>query len=399
MRTNFQPQSRVRKQRFFKGSGVGPGIAIGTVYRHDSLYNVFVRILTIPAHKIKREQQRLSEASHKASLEIHSLKEKAKTLPVAAQEELQYLLDAYQKMLKGSRLIRRVERRISTDRINAEAAIFKEIEIMEKAFSAMQDTYLSSRIDDIREVGNRLVRSLGNKSTSTFMSLPRNAVIVSEELSPANTALLDPRQVAGLATVLGGKESHTAIMARSLALPAVVATAGITSWARNGDTIIVDGGTGNIVLNPSDTVLNEYRKRRANFLRNRRALQKLSSLPAITLDGTKINLEANIELPSEISATLKSGATGIGLLRSEFLFMNRPDFPNEEEQFKALRDIIIKMNGLPVTIRTLDIGTDKLTNTDNLTTGPNPSLGLRAIRFSLRHRKIFMEQLLINGRD
>jgi phosphotransferase system enzyme I (PtsI) len=390
---NRQQHLRARKQKTFDGLAVGRGIAIGTVYRHDSRYDVYVREVRIPENRIKREQQRFAIAVRKANLEIEALQDKAKKLPGAAREELGYLLEAYQQMLKGSRLIRGVEKRIASDRINTEAAILKEINKMEDAFAAMDDSYLSGRIDDIREVGNRLVRSLGQKQATAFASLPRNAVIVSDELSPADTALLDPKQVAGLATVLGGVESHTAIMARSLALPAVVAATKLTSWARNGDTIIVDGGAGQVILNPTESVLAQYRKRRATYLRSRRSLDKLRAVPAVTQDGMAINLQANIELPSEIDSVLRSGATGIGLLRSEFLFMNRDDLPGEEEQFAALRHVVKRMDGRPVTIRTLDIGADKLSDAMGFEPGPNPALGLRAIRFSLNRRKTLMEQL------
>ncbi|MBT6960386.1 MAG: phosphoenolpyruvate--protein phosphotransferase, partial [Rhodospirillaceae bacterium] len=393
MKTENRLHMKHGKQRTFEGLAVGRGIAIGTVYRHDSRYDVYVREVRISESRVKREQERFAGAARKANLEIEALQVKAKKLPGAAREELGYLLDAYQQMLKGSRLIRGVEKRIRTDRINAEAAVLKEINKMEDAFAAMDDSYLSARIDDIREVGNRLVRCLGMKQAAAFASLPRNAVIVSDELSPADTALLDPKQVAGLATVLGGVESHTAIMARSLALPAVVAAAELTSWARNGDIIIVDGGAGHVILNPSEAVLTQYRKRRANYLRGRRSLDKLRSVPAVTQDGMAITLQANIELPSEIDSVLRSGATGIGLLRSEFLFMNRDDLPGEEEQFNALLHVVKRMDGRPVTIRTLDIGADKLSDALGFEPGPNPALGLRAIRFSLKRRKTLMEQL------
>lgn len=396
MKTDGQTMSNTAegKQHTFEGLPVGPGIAIGTVYRHDSRYNVHVREIRIPENRIKREQDRLTKAARKAGREIDILQSKAKSLPDTAREELGYLLEAYQHMLKGSRLIRGVERRIANDRINAEAAVLKEINQMEDAFAAMEDSYLSARIDDIREVGNRLVRSLGKKEAiAAFASLPHNAVIVSDELSPADTALLDPNQVAGLATVLGGVESHTAIMARSLSLPAVVAATELTSFANNGDTIIVDGGGGRVILNPTKAVLTDYRKRRASYLRGRRVLNKLMKVPAVTQDGMAIGLQANIELPSEIESVLKSGATGVGLLRSEFLFMNRDDLPSEEEQFQALKEVVTGMKGRPVTIRTLDIGADKLSDALGFAPGPNPALGLRAIRFSLSRRKVLMEQL------
>ena len=382
-----------RKERVFEGVPAGPGIAIGTVYRHDSRSDVHVHEVRIPEHRVKREQDRLSGAARQAGLEIDQLQIKAKKLPGAASEELGYLLDAYQQMLKGSRLIRGVERRIANDHINAEAAVLKEIDQMKDVFAAMDDNYLSARIDDIREVGNRLVRNLGKGSVAAFASLPKHAVIVSDELSPADTALLDPIQVAGLVTMLGGVESHTAIMARSLALPAVVAVSAVSYWALNGDTIIVDGGSGRVILNPLKATLSDYRKRRANYLRGRRALDKLRAVPAVTRDGLGISLQANIELPSEIESVLKSGATGVGLLRSEFMFMNRNDLPGEEEQFEALKDVVTRMDGRPVTIRTLDVGADKLGDGLGIEPGPNPALGLRAIRFSLSRPKVLLEQL------
>ena len=393
MKSDSKRTRHTAPERVFDGLAVGPGIAIGTVYRHDSRYDVYVREVRIADSRIKREQKRLTAAARKAGKEIDQLQEKAEALPGAAREELGYLLDAYQQMLKGSRLIRGVENRIASDKINAEAAVLKEINVMEGVFAAMDDRYLSARIDDIREVGNRLVRSLGKGPVAAFASLPRNAVIVSDELSPADTALLDPHQVAGLATVLGGVESHTAIMARSLALPAVVAAADLTGWANNGDAIIVDGSAGKVILNPSGNTLAEYRRRRANYLRGRRALDKLRTVPAVTQDGMAISLQANIELPGEIESVIKAGATGVGLLRSEFIFMNRDDLPGEEEQFQALKEVITRMDGRPVTIRTLDVGADKLSDALGFEPGPNPALGLRAIRFSLSRPKVLLEQL------
>ena len=386
-------QKNKRGECWFEGVPAGPGIAIGTVYRHESGSDIHVHEVRIAENKIKREQGRLSGAARRAGKEVDRLQKEAQKLPGVAREELGYLLEAYQHMLKGSRLIRGVEKRIAADKINAEAAVLKEISEMEQAFAAMDDSYLSARIDDIREVANRLVRSLGKETVAAFSSLPRNAVIVSEELSPADTALLDPEQVAGIATELGGVESHTAIMARSLALPAVVAVSDVASAALNGDTIIVDGGSGRVILNPSKATLADFRKRRANYLRGRRALDKLRAVPAVTRDGMAISLQANIELPSEIDSVLNAGAAGVGLLRSEFMFMNRDDLPGAEEQFQALKDVVKRMDGRPVTIRTLDVGADKLGDGLGFEPGPNPALGLRAIRFSLSRRKVLLEQL------
>lgn len=378
----------------FEGVAVGPGVALGVVHRHDSHAVVQVRERRIPAARVRAEQHRVLEAAAEAASRIEALQARAKRMAGAAGEEVGYLLEAYQQMLSGSRLVRGVQKRIATDRINAEAAVMKEIGLMAEAFAAMDDQYLSARIADIREVGRRLVESLGGKDVETGLDdLPANAVIVADELSPADTALLDPKRVAGLATILGGVESHTAIVARSLGLPAVVAPPELLEGAENGDEIIIDGTAGRVIINPGAATLSKYRKRRAAFLRSQHSLKKLKTVAAVTRDGFRVHLHANIELPNEIPGVLAAGAEGIGLFRSEFMFMNREALPSEEEQFEELSQVVKKMGGRPVTVRTLDVGADKLGEAVGLEPGPNPALGLRAIRFSLKRRKLLMTQL------
>jgi phosphotransferase system enzyme I (PtsI) len=372
---------------------VGTGVAIGTVYRRDSRTALQVREVPIPAAKVRSEQHRVLEAAARATERVVELQTEAKRMSGAAGEELGYLLDAYEQMLSGSRLIRGVQKRIATDQINAESAVMREIGLMAEAFAAMDDRYLAARVDDIREVGRRLVESLTGKKARGLSSLPKNAVIVADELSPADTAALDPNNVAALVTMVGGVESHTAIVARSLGLPAVVAEDDLLSAARNGQVIVVDGGTGAVILNPSLKTLARYRRRRAQILREQKSLLKLTSVPAVTKDGVAIKLHANIELPTEIDTVLAAGAEGVGLLRSEFMFMNRPDLPGEDEQAATLSEVVRKMGGKPVTIRTLDVGADKLGSAFGMKPGPNPALGLRAIRFSLRRKKLLLAQL------
>lgn len=379
-------------ERIFEGFAVGAGIAIGVLYRHDSRAVVQVRERHVPANRIRAEQSRIVQAAYDASQRMEGLQAQARRMSGAAGEELGYLLDAYHQMLSGSRLVRGVQARIADDQINAEAAVMKEIGLMAEAFAAMDDPYLAARIADIREVGRRLVESLGEKTPTGFEDLPQGAILVADELSPADTALLDPKKVAGLATMVGGVESHTAIVARALGLPAVVA-ADFLDQVENGETAIIDGGEGKLIVAPGAATLKIYRERRADFLRAQRALTKLKTIPATTRDGLRIGLHANIELPTEVDAVLASGAEGIGLLRSEFMFMNRRQLPTEEEQFKELAGIVRRMQGRPVTIRTLDVGADKLGEALDLKSGPNPALGLRAIRFSLSRRKLLLTQL------
>lgn len=374
------------------GMGVSRGIAIGTVYRHDSDHEAVAEFCILPS-QIEAEKQRFTKAAEEAGQQVASLQEKARALDGSAAEELGYLLDAYQQMLGGSRLIRGVHRRIEVEKVNAEAAVQHEIEHIARGFEAMGDSYLAARVADIRDLGRRLIRTLTGKTYRPFQSLPRNAVILAEELTPADTALLDPRHVAAIATQLGGAESHTAIMARSLGLPAVLGLPAGLGSAQSGDWVVVDGAKGRVVLNPSADTLGHYRQARAKFLRERRSLGRLRDLPAETRDGLRLTLQANIELPSEMDSVLAAGAEGIGLFRSEFLYMNRDDLPGEDEQYALLRQVVEGLGGRPVTIRTLDVGGDKLAHSLGIIPGPNPALGLRAVRLSLARPELLQTQM------
>jgi phosphotransferase system enzyme I (PtsI) len=374
------------------GLGVARGIAIGTVHLHDS-GAISVPERRIAANRIEAECARFAAAAAKAGHQVEQLQEKADRLGGSAGEELGYLLDAYRQMLHGSRLIRGVERRVRAERINAEAAVQQEINEIVRGFEAMEDSYLAARVADIRDIGRRLLRNLTNTPYRPFTALPKNAVIVADEMTPADTALLDPGHVAGLATVQGGAECHTAIMARSLSLPSVLGIAGLLKGLKGGEQIIVDGAAGVVVINPTPATLEVYRRKRAAVLKTRRILARLKDVPAVTLDGARILLQANMELPNEIAAVLESGAEGIGLLRSEFLFMNRDDIPSEDEQYQVLKEVVERMDGRTVTVRTFDAGGDKLAPALGCTIGPNPSLGLRAIRLGLARPELLEAQL------
>ncbi|MDO8608481.1 MAG: phosphoenolpyruvate--protein phosphotransferase [Phaeospirillum sp.] len=375
-----------------EGLGVARGVAIGIIHLHDAGAISVPEWRIAPGH-IEAECIRFTEAAVRAGHQVEQLQEKAGRLGGSAGEELGYLLDAYRQMLHGSRLIRGVERRIRSERINAEAAVQQEINEIVRGFEAMDDAYLAARVADIRDIGRRLLRNLTNTPYRPFTALPKNAVIVTDEMTPADTALLDPKTVAGLATIQGGAEGHTAIMARSLSLPAVLGVAGLLKGLHGGEHIIVDGAAGVVVINPTPATLKIYRRKRAEFLRARRVLARLRDVPAVTRDSARIVLQANMELPNEIAAVLESGAEGIGLLRSEFLFMNRDDIPSEEEQYLILKDVVERMDGRTVTVRTFDAGGDKLAPALGCAIGPNPSLGLRAIRLGLARPELLEAQL------
>jgi phosphotransferase system enzyme I (PtsI) len=298
-------------------------------------------------------------------------------------------------MLTGSRVLRGVEKRIAEQKINAEAAVQHEISKVAADFEQLDDTYLAARAQDIREVGDRLIRNLTQTPYEAFAHAAEGAIVVAEELTPADTALMDPARIAGLTAVLGGAESHTAIMARSLGLPAVLGATELIGHVRPGDLVIVDGDTGTVVVNPTAITQRRYQRRRVQHEQYEAQLARLRKLPALTRDGTAIRLFANLELPRETDLALLNGAEGIGLLRSEFMFMNRPDLPDEDEQYALLKKIVTAMDGRTVTIRTLDVGADKLASslTDRFGASANPALGLRAIRLSLLEPELLEAQL------
>ncbi|MBB4266909.1 phosphoenolpyruvate--protein phosphotransferase [Roseospira visakhapatnamensis] len=386
-----EPPPRPEMARL-RGVAVGPGVGIGVVYLHD------VGLAPIPEYRIhsglvEHERLRFATAADRATKQLRALGNRARQLPGVAGEELSCILDAYERMLSGSRLLRGVDQRILDQRVNAEAAVRAEMAELIAAFSAMEDDYLAARVGDIREVGRRLIRNLTQRPGPQGLSgAPRGSVIIAEELSPADTALLNPRLVGGLVTALGARESHTAIMARSLGLPAVVAAGAILDHARAGDPVVVDGAEGVVILNPDEDTLARYRARRATFLRGRRNLLRLRTVPSISRDGVAVHLQANVELPSEVDSVHHVGAEGIGLVRSEFLFMNRDSLPGEDEQANAFCDLVRHMDGRPVTIRTLDLGGEKLGHALKLKPSANPALGLRAVRLSLTRRDLLYTQ-------
>ncbi|MCH9013042.1 MAG: phosphoenolpyruvate--protein phosphotransferase [Proteobacteria bacterium] len=381
-------------QRVFEGLGVSPGVGIGVAHQRES-GEIQVLEYQVPARRIPEELERFHGAVARSRRQVAKLVAKAERFHGAAAEELGYLLEAHLQMLKGASLIGAIERRIEDTRCNAESAVMSEIGAIVENFAAMNDPYLAARGQDVREVGLRVVRNLTKTSYTGFGQLEPNSIVIAEEITPADTALMDPRQIRGFASVLGGAEGHTAIMARSLGLPAVLGVTGLIGGAKSGDTVIVDGSNGRVIVNPTARCLADYGRRRKALEREARSLTRLRNVPAVTRDGTRIDLQANLELPRELAQALAAGAEGIGLLRTEFLYMNRDDLPDEEEQCAALSEIVAGMAGRPVTVRTLDIGGEKLATSlgPHVSEGLNPALGLRAIRLSLKRPKLLETQL------
>ena len=381
-------------QRILEGLGVSPGISIGTAHVRES-GEISVPEYSVSTRQVKTERERLARAVQRSLSQIGKLKSKAEGYHGSAAEELGYLLDAHYQMLKSESLIGGIRKRIGKDKCNAEAAVMAEINAIAQRFAAIEDHYLRMRGQEVREVGHRILRNFNEGAYHGFSSLPKDSIIIAEEITPADTALMDPAQVRGFATVLGGAEGHTAIMARSLGLPAVLGIADLLDGVENGAFIIVDGSAGQVIVNPTAKCLADYEARIKELEREARGLARLRDVAAKTRDGVSIELQANLELPRELEQSLSVGAEGIGLLRTEFMFMNRDDLPSEEEQFQTLAQIVRAMDGRPVTIRTLDIGGEKLASSfgAHLGDSANPALGMRAIRLSLKERKILRAQL------
>src|SRR5690349_8840411 len=283
MRTDATPGIASAKEHKLKGIGVSPGIAIGLAYIGDR-GELPVSESRIDEPQIEHERARFAEAVSTSIKQLRKLKTRAMALPGSAADEIGSVLDAHLAMLHNSRLIRGVNRRIGRSRINAERAIQLELDDIGETFSAMEDDYLAARIDDIRVVGARLIRNLLKKPYVAYSGLTGGAIILAEEVTPADTALMDPRRIGGFATEFGGPEGHTAIMARALGLPAVLGVPGLLARARADAKIVIDGSAGTVIIDPSPATIEDYRERHEEYVRERRHFGRLRRLPAVTRD-------------------------------------------------------------------------------------------------------------------
>lgn len=376
-----------------QGQGVVKGYAIGKAAVMGAA-SLEVEHYRISPADISAECERLRCALQSAS---HDLQQMADALPDDAPRELGPLLSVHSMLLDDPMLYEQTCALITERHYNAEWALTAQGQVLAEQFAAMEDDYLRERAADIRQVIERVLRVLSG-SPPLLAGLTDTTgngdplIVVARDISPADMLRLRGGRFAAFLTDLGGPTSHTAIVARSMNVPAVVGLGHVRALVREGDTLIVDGFTGAVLVNPSNHVLNEYRERQREFALERAELARLRDAPAITLDGIAIRLQANIELPEEVHEAISAGADGIGLFRSEFLFMGRRLLPSEDEQYEAYAQVVQAMAGKPVTIRTLDLGADKTLDGD-VTVATNPALGLRAIRYCLANPEIFGTQL------
>lgn len=370
------------------GTGASAGIGIGKVVILKEEALVIRRDTVADA---AAEKERFKKAVEKSIEDTQAL---AADMAERIGEKEAEILNGHLMLLQDPMMTMEIEGKIDSEKLCSEAAIEDVCTMYADMFASMDDELMQQRAADMRDIKTRMQKVLLGVKSVDVSALPKGSVLVAEDLTPSVTAGINPENVTGIVTELGGRTSHSAILARALEIPAVVAAAGILSQAADGDEIILDGESGEIFVKPEESVKAEYEAKRASYLAEKEELKKYISRETITKDGVKIEVAANIGRPEDVDRVLSYDAEGIGLFRTEFLFMDRTSMPTEEEQFEAYRKVAVAMNGKPVIIRTLDIGGDKEIPYMGLKKDENPFLGYRAIRFCLdRKDDIYRPQL------
>ena len=372
------------------GIAVSSGIAIGNAHlvSHTSLE---VAHYKLPKRLVEKEVARFDAALKSTRQELAALRANR---PQQAAAEFDAFLDLHLMILDDEHISRAPREMIENEQCNAEWALKVKMDDLAAHFEAFEDAYLRERKTDVMQVVERVLKTLTGQPGHALPAARHdiNMILVAHDVSPADLIQLKPHQFSAILTDLGGATSHTAIIARGLNTPCVVGLHHARELLHENDLLIVDGAQGVIIVNPDKHILAEYKLRQNQFEQDRQKLKLLKTMRATTLDGIPIELHANIELPHDLAEVKENGATGIGLFRSEFLFLNRDELPDEEEQFEAYRTVAKGMKGLPVTIRTFDLGADKQLN-NSKRVASNPALGLRAIRLCLAEPKLFRTQL------
>ena len=377
------------------GLGVSGGIAIGHAHLLTSA-SLEVDHYSIPEEFIGREVRRYDKSVKRVRAELDALEQSVQTTQRGdASGDMAAFVTVHRMILDDSTFSEAPREIIKREACNAEWALKLQLDELLAHFAEVQDEYLRERKTDVRQVAERIVAALtgqGGAVPEKLRARAEDTILVARDLSPADVILFKDHKVAAFVTDVGGQTSHTAILARSLAIPAIVALHTSRELVREDELIIIDGTQGVLIVEPDETVLAEYRLKQSQWKLERQKLSRIRTAPADTLDGTHVELYANIELPGDLDGVKASGASGIGLFRSEFLFMNRKDLPSEDEQFESYKHVAEGMKGKPVVVRTLDIGADKsLGGTD--AGSAHSALGLRAIRYCLAEPHIFNTQL------
>ena len=371
-----------------QGIAASDGIAIAKVY---TLTEPDLTVTKVTVEDSEKEVSRLDDALAASIKDVELIKETA--LKNLGEEEAQ-VFDAHLMVLSDPELIGQVKDSITSNKVNAEAALKEVTDMFISIFAGMEDNpYMQERAADIRDVSKRILAHLLGVKIPSPATIKDEVIIVAADLTPSDTAQLNRQYVKAFVTDIGGRTSHSAIMARSLEIPAIVGTKEVTSIAKDGDIIIVDGLAGNVFLNPSEEVIAEYRAKAEAFAAQQAEWEKLKDSKTYTKDGHQVELAANIGTPKDLEGVVHNGAEGVGLYRTEFLYMDSHEMPTEEDQFEAYKAVLEGMNGKPVVVRTMDIGGDKELPYLPLPHEMNPFLGYRAIRISLHEPAMFRTQL------
>ncbi|ATG16863.1 TPA: phosphoenolpyruvate-protein phosphotransferase PtsI [Providencia alcalifaciens] len=368
---------------------VSPGFAFGQalILKEDP---IVVSTRKITDEQIDKEIQNFIDGRNKSAEQLSLIKEKAEKNLGAEKAEI---FEGHIMLLEDEELEQEIVSLIKGDKKTADAAVYSVIEDQAQALEALDDEYLKERAADVRDIGKRLLKNILNIPIVDLSAITEEVILVAPDLTPSETAQLNLDKVLGFITDLGGRTSHTSIMARSLEIPAIVGTTDATSKVKSGDFIVLDGVNNTIYLNPSESEIDKLKAFRNEYLQEKEELAKLKDLPAITLDGHQVEVCANIGTVRDVAGAERNGAEGVGLYRTEFLFMDRDALPTEEEQFQAYKAVAEAMGSQAVIVRTMDIGGDKDLPYMNLPKEENPFLGWRAIRICLDRKEILHSQL------
>ena len=370
-----------------KGIAASKGYAIGTVFlqEHEEIVITDQKVTDVAA-----EKEALQKSLDASRAQLEKIKEKAAT---EMGEEKAAVFEAHITLLDDPEFTGAMAMEIESNSINAMKAVDNVTNMFVSIFESMEDVYMRERAADIKDVSKRIIANLAGKGADAFAITEANTVVVAHDLTPSDTAQLDRSKVVGFITNIGGRTSHAAIMARTLEIPAVLGLGDITSVVKTGDKIIVDGITGDVIINPSEDVIAEYEAKKEKFKAEQEELKKLIDVKTTTKSGKRVEVCGNIGKPEDVLGVIANGGDGVGLFRTEFLYMDRDNAPTEEEQYESYKFVLEKMEGKQVVIRTLDIGGDKTLPYLPLPEEMNPFLGYRAIRLCLDRKDIFKVQI------
>lgn len=370
-----------------KGIGASPGIAIGKalVIKHQEMV-----IDKKTGVDVEAEVKRLDDAIAVSKVELTKIKEKA--AKELGEEEAE-IFGAHLMVLEDPELVGGAKEQIKSETVNAEFALNEVKEMFVGMFESMDNEYMRERAADIKDVANRVLRHLLGIKVVDLSALDEEVVLVAHDLTPSDTATMDKKKVLGFLTNIGGSTSHTAIMARTLEIAAIVGLSDVTETVKDGEMVVFDGDNGVVFVNPSEELIAEYTEKKKAFEAEKKELEKLKGQPSVTLDGKHVELAGNIGTPNDVEGLINNDAEGVGLYRTEFLYMNNDSFPTEEVQYEAYKEVLEGMAGKPIVIRTLDIGGDKKLSYFEMEEEMNPFLGYRAIRLCLDKTEIFKTQL------